>query len=65
MPDVPRTPIPRCAKHSIPMMWYGTDHDKAKYRCAICVANAKIKIDRLREDRHRRQAVRGLWAVIR
>ena len=51
MTDVPRIPCPRCAKHDMAMMWYGTDHhnERPKYRCVICVADAKLKIDREKE----------------
>jgi len=27
------------------MMWYGEFRGKPKYRCPICVADAKIKVD--------------------
>lgn len=46
MSDVPRQPLPRCAKHDIPLMWFRNFRGKPRYRCAICVADAKIKIDR-------------------
>jgi hypothetical protein len=36
---------PRCLKHNLVMMWFGVDKGKSKYRCAICVADAKLKID--------------------
>jgi phosphoribosyl-dephospho-CoA transferase len=28
------------------MMWYGVTRQTPKYRCAICVADAKIRVDR-------------------
>lgn len=64
MADVPRTPPPRCARHG-PLMWYGDSHGKAKYRCAICVADAKIKIDRAMEHNCRRRAVHALFDAVR
>jgi hypothetical protein len=30
------------------MMWYGVTRQTPKYRCAVCVADAKIKVDRER-----------------
>ena len=55
--DVPRRPPPRCAKHNLVMMWYGETNfggrARPKYRCAICVADAKIKIDRECENYRR------------
>ena len=48
MPDAPHTPVPRCGKHNLVMMWYGVTRQTPKYRCAICVADAKIKVDRER-----------------
>jgi hypothetical protein len=48
MNDVPRNPPLRCAKHNLLMFWYGGygRRQAPKYRCAICVADAKIKVDR-------------------
>lgn len=61
MADVPRRPSPRCGKHSIVMMWYGETNSggrmRPKYRCVICVADAKIKVEqeckRFRKHGHR------------
>jgi hypothetical protein len=47
-------------------MWYGETHygggglAQPKYRCAICVADAKIKLENLK----RRRAVSSLFSAV-
>jgi hypothetical protein len=62
MDDAPHNPPPRCAKHNLAMLWYNIDKRGggrfAKYRCAICVADAKIKVDRECENWRRHASKR-------
>jgi hypothetical protein len=62
MDDVPRKPSPRCAKHNIAMAMYG-GFRRLKYRCPICVADAKIKVDRECENWRRHAPKRYRAAV--
>jgi len=60
MANVPRN-WPRCSVHNIVMAWYNIDKRgggrSPKYRCMICVADAKITVDRECENfrRHGRK----------